>query len=217
MSETQAPNDAHLMYRVWRRVWGLTLALLFRPKVYGLERIPSGTGVLLCMNHESYLDPFFVATTLKSRTMWVLAMKPLWRSRILGYFLSHHWNGIPVDQEQLSAAVFKQVVRLLRDGKPVLLFPEGQRTMDGKMNRGQPGTGMIVAKARVPVVPIRIFGAHEAWPRGGRLRLRPISLKFGEPIDFAPLLEEAGRDRGVYQVITDRIMDKISQLSLDVS
>jgi 1-acyl-sn-glycerol-3-phosphate acyltransferase len=209
-------SDTRLRYRFWRVTARIVLTLLFRPRYYGLEKVPASGGVLLCMNHECYLDPFFVGMALRARTLWFLAMKPLWRSRVLGYLLSHHWNGLPVDQKQLDLSTFRAVKSLLKDGKAIMLFPEGERTRDGKMNRGRKGAGLIVARARVPVVPIRIIGGHEAWPRGGRLRPRRVTLKFGDPIDFTSMLEQADGDKDlVYQQIADRIMHEISQLSAD--
>lgn len=210
-------HDARLPYRFWRFAAKLVLTVLFRPRFLRLERVPASGGVLLCMNHECYFDPFFVGVALKHRTLWFLAMKPLWRSRILGYLLSRHWNGIPVDQKQTNLSTLKTTLPLLRAGKAVMLFPEGQRTWDGRMQRGRRGVGLLVAKARVPVVPIRIFGGHEAWPRGGKLRPHRVSLKFGEPIDFTPLLENGHGDGDLYQQISDRIMNAIAQLSNDES
>ena len=79
----------------------------------------------------------------------------------------------------------KAVIRVLNAGHGVLIFPEGARTLDGQLQPPLPGIGLIIAKTLAPVVPLRIFGAHEALPRGGgRLRFARITVVVGEPLHF---------------------------------
>jgi 1-acyl-sn-glycerol-3-phosphate acyltransferase len=75
-------------------------------------------------------------------------------------------NVIPVDQEGSDRSALKALIRILRAGQATLVFPEGARTLDGNLQPAQPGLGLVIAKTLAPVVPMRIFGAHEAWPRG---------------------------------------------------
>ena len=87
--------------------------------------------------------------------------------------------------------------------------------MDGKLQSAEPGTGLIVAKSKAIVQPVRIFGAREALPRGSsKLNFTPITMVVGDPIVFTPEeLNAKGRDG--YQKISDRIMVEISKLTLD--
>ena len=93
-------------------------------------------------------------------------------------------------------------------------FPEGWRTLDGKLQPAQPGLGLVIAKTRAPVVPMRIFGAHEAFPRGGGgVRLRRVRIVVGEPIVFTEAeMEGSGRD--LYQRLSERVMERIAAIEL---
>jgi 1-acyl-sn-glycerol-3-phosphate acyltransferase len=97
----------------------------------------------------------------------------------------------------------------------VLIFPEGSRTLDGNLQPAEPGLGLVIAKTLAPVVPMRIFGAHEALPRGGGgLHLVPITIVIGEPISFtAADLGLPGKN--LYQQLSQRVMDAIASLRLE--
>jgi 1-acyl-sn-glycerol-3-phosphate acyltransferase len=96
-----------------------------------------------------------------------------------------------------------------------LVFPEGSRTVDGTLQSSEPGIGLIIAKTLAPVVPMRIFGAHEALPRhGGGLRFLPIAVVIGEPIFFSAAdMELGGKD--LYARLSDRVMKAIAALHVD--
>jgi 1-acyl-sn-glycerol-3-phosphate acyltransferase len=124
-------------------------------------------------------------------------------------------NVIPVNQEGVDRTAIKAMIRVLNAGNGVLLFPEGSRTLDGNLQPAEPGLGLIIAKTLAPVVPMRIFGAREALPRGGGgLRLVPITIVIGEPIFFSAAdLQPPGKNS--YAAISDRVMSAISTLRLD--
>jgi 1-acyl-sn-glycerol-3-phosphate acyltransferase len=121
---------------------------------------------------------------------------------------------IPVNQEGVDRSAIKAVIRALQAGNGVLMFPEGSRTVDGNLQAAEPGLGLIIAKTLAPVVPMRIFGAREALPRGGgRLRFVPITIMIGEPISFtAADLQRPGKN--LYAELSDRVMKAISALRL---
>ena len=108
----------------------------------------------------------------------------------------------------------KTIIKLLRQKNQVVVFPEGSRTLDGKLQPAEAGTGLIVAKSKAVVQPVRIFGAREALPRGSsKIMFRPITLVVGDPIIFTPEeLNAKGRDD--YQKISDKIMEGIAKLEL---
>lgn len=109
-------------------------------------------------------------------------------------------------------SAIKAVIRVLKAGRATLIFPEGTRSKDGNLLPAQPGTGMIVAKTLSPVLPMRIFGAHEAFPKdSSRVRLRPITLVVGETMHFTEKDCE-GDPKAVYKKISDSIMDRIASL-----
>jgi 1-acyl-sn-glycerol-3-phosphate acyltransferase len=188
--------------------------LLFRLRVIHRERMIQSGPVILAMNHQSYLDPPLAGTAC-DRPIYFLARRTLLDVPLLGRILPK-LNVIPVNQEGVDRSAIKAVIRVLQAGNGVLVFPEGSRTLDGKIQAAEPGLGLVIAKTLAPVVPMRIFGAREALPRGGgrRLRLVPITIVIGEPILFSAAdLEPSGKN--LYAALSDRVMKAISTLRLE--
>src|SRR2546421_11837035 len=157
--------------------------IFFRFRVIHRERMIQSGPVILAMNHQSYLDPPLAGTTC-DRAIYFLARRTLLDVPLLGWVLPK-LNVIPVNQEGVDRSAIKAVIRILNAGHAVLIFPEGSRTLDGNLQPAEPGLGLVIAKTLAPVVPMRIFGAHEALPRGGGgLHLVPIAIVIGEPIFF---------------------------------
>src|SRR6516165_2511292 len=187
--------------------------LLFRFRVIHRERMIQSGPVILAMNHQSYLDPPLAGTAC-DRAIYFLARRTLLDVPLLGRILPK-LNVIPVNQEGVDGSAIKAVIRVLQAGNGVLVFPEGSRTLDGKIQAAEPGLGLVIAKTLAPVVPLRIFGAREALPRsGGSLRFVPITIVIGEPIFFSAVdLSLSGKDR--YGRLSERVMDAIAALRLD--
>ncbi len=195
-------------------VFGYNLAswiarLFFRYRVIHPERVLQSGPVILAMNHQSYLDPPLAGVACR-RAIYFLARNTLLKLPLLGPILPK-LNVIPVDQEGNDRSALKALIRLLRAGEGVLVFPEGSRTLDGKLQPALPGLGFVIAKTLAPVVPMRIFGAYEALPRGGKLRFHPITIVVGEPIYFTAE-DVAGNGREVYPRLSERVMEAIAAL-----
>ena len=187
--------------------------LLFRFRVIHRERMIQSGPVIVAMNHQSYLDPPLAGTTC-DRAIYFLARRTLLDVPLLGWVLPK-LNVIPVNQEGVDRSAIKSVIRILQAGNGVLLFPEGSRTFDGNLQPAEPGLGLVIAKTLAPVVPMRIFGAHEALPRDGRrLRFVPITVVIGEPILFSAADIEAG-GKDLYARLSDRVMQSIAALHFD--
>ncbi len=194
----------------------LTVALaktFFRFRVQNrANRILKGP-VIVAMNHESYLDPP-LAGIASGREMYFLARDTLLDTPVFGWLLPR-LNVIPVDQDGTDRSALKALIRILKKGHGTVVFPEGARTTDGQLQPAQPGLGFVIAKTLAPVLPMRIFGAHEAMPRGGGyLRLRRITIVIGKPIYFtAADLEPPTRER--YRRLSERVMRAIAELKLE--
>jgi len=187
--------------------------VFFRLRVLHRERMINHGPVILASNHQSYLDPPLVGS-VADRAIFFLARKTLLDGAFFGWLLPK-LNVIPVDQEGGDRSALKALIRILKAGEGTLVFPEGERTLDGRLRPALPGLGFVIAKTLAPVVPMRIFGAREAWPRGSaRVRFCRITVVVGEPIHFtAADLQPPGKD--VYQRLSQRVMDAIAELSLD--
>jgi 1-acyl-sn-glycerol-3-phosphate acyltransferase len=205
-------NEMHGWYRFGYKLSWTLGRLLFSFKVFGRDRIPDKGGCILAMNHESYLDPPLAGMCCR-RPIYFLARKTLLQWPVLGPIFPKV-NVIPVDQERADMSALKTVVKLVKAGECTIVFPEGERTLDGNIGPAQPGLGLIIAKTLAPVVPMRIFGAHNAFPRGGKgIRLTPIRIVVGEPMVFTEAdLEGSGRD--LYQRLSERVMERIAAMEL---
>lgn len=184
----------------------------FDYSVVGKERLQFEGGALLVCNHASFLDPPLAGVAL-DQDIYFLARKSL-MSNPLAKAVYKAWNSIPVDQDKPDMSSLKAVIRLLKQGEKVLVFPEGSRTADGNLQEGQPGVGLIVSKAQVPVIPMRLFGTREALPLGGSMfQPSEITLVVGEPWYYdASRYSETGKD--LYSAISRDLMAEVEKLAL---
>ena len=218
MSEPQ-PTDIEKMnpvYWFFHGFAGFLFWLGFRRKVHNREILDQykHEGALLASNHVSYLDPPLVGTACR-HTIYFLARKTLFRFKVSGW-LFPRLHAIPVDQERPDMASLRRIIKLVKAGRQVAIFPEGERTLDGKIKGAAPGTGLVIAKAQAMVIPMRIFGAYEAMPRGRSaiIRFNQIHLVVGQPFRFTEEELAAATGREGYQRLADRVMDEIAKIEL---
>jgi 1-acyl-sn-glycerol-3-phosphate acyltransferase len=122
-------------------------------------------------------------------------------------------NCIPIDRDRGDVAAVRAILRLLKEGKRTLVFPEGTRSKDGKLQPARGGLGLIIAKTLAPVVPVRIFGSYDALPRSGGIHFTQVTMVVGKPLIFTKA--DLGADeRLAYQVLSDRVMAAIAALEI---
>lgn len=201
-------------YYFWYTFSKIIARFFFSFRIVHAERIIEEGSVIFASNHQSYFDPPLVGICSR-RAIYALARKTLFSIPLLGPLLPKI-NVIPVDRDGNDMTALKTIIRLVRTGNGVMLFPEGTRSPDGSLQRGRPGVGLIIAKSRAPVQPMRLFGAHEAFPKGScRISATPITIVVGEPIRFTTEdLDPKGDERALYQRLSDRVMQAISELNL---
>jgi 1-acyl-sn-glycerol-3-phosphate acyltransferase len=101
---------------------------------------------------------------------------------------------------------------MLKEGHAVLLFPEGTRSDDGKIQPAESGAGMIALKAGVPILPVRVFGTYESLSRHTKkLRFHPIRVVIGKP--YLPTILEGKKDKEMYGPVAQEMMDRVAALS----
>src|SRR5438445_3400674 len=184
--------------------------LCFRLRIMHRERMIQTGPVILAMNHQSYLDPPLAGIAC-NRAIYFLARRTLMDLPLFRWLLPK-LNVIPVNQEGMDRSALKALIRVLKAGNAALVFPEGSRTVDGSLQPAEPGLGLVIAKTLAPVVPMRIFGAHEALPRGGGgLHFVPITLVIGEPIFFTAA-DVGPPAQSLYWRLSERVVDAIGAL-----
>ena len=205
----------HLWYRFCRFLFRVYFRLYHRGRIYNRERLPDTGAFILAGNHISFFDPPAFGLACK-REVFYMARDTLFRHPLANWLL-RSWNCVPINRDRGDIGAMRLLLRMLSEGKAVLMFPEGTRSPDGELQEARAGIGMVVARARVPVVPLRIFGTARALPKGTSFP-RPvrIDIKFGEPFvyplpaDFDQLRGDA--QKAIYLDIGQEIMRRIAAL-----
>jgi 1-acyl-sn-glycerol-3-phosphate acyltransferase len=190
--------------------FGAAFRTVFGLKIIGEENLVTEGPVLVASNHQSFLDPPLIGNLYKDEMVF-LARKTLF----VGFFkwLYPQWNAIPVDQDRPDMGSLKTIIRKLKEGHRVLVFPEGARTLDGHLGEAAPGVGLIAAKSGAVIQPVRISGARDALPRGSaRIRFARITVSIGKPIYLTPDEQKASDGKESYDRIAKRIMAAIGEL-----
>ena len=191
-------------------------ATYFHWRVYNPERVPREGAAILASNHASFLDPPLAGCGLR-RDINYLARESLFRLPVVSAIL-RSWNSVPVDRDGGGGAGLKAILDRLRAGGAIILLPEGTRTRDGLLQRARAGIGLVVIRSTAPVIPVRVFGTHEAFGRGAWFP-KPfgVRVKYGSALNFDPWRREAEgcarpRLKEIYQEVADRIMGAIAAL-----
>jgi 1-acyl-sn-glycerol-3-phosphate acyltransferase len=194
----------------------LMYATYFHWRVFNAERVPLTGGVILAANHASFLDPPLVGSGLR-RQINYLARASLFRYPGVGWLL-RNWNSVPVERDGGGAAGLKAILDRLLAGGAIILFPEGTRTKDGKLQPARSGIGLTVIKSDAVVIPVRTFGTFECYNRKIKFHLpKQLAVKYGKPMRFEKLRAEAKncskpRLKEIYQEVADEIMAAIAKL-----
>jgi 1-acyl-sn-glycerol-3-phosphate acyltransferase len=192
-------------YRFAYTLVGLHLQL-HRIRIEGRENVPDDA-CLIVANHASYLDPTTVGWAV-AKEIYFLGRKDLFKPPILNWLLPI-CNVLPVDREGQDISGLRGIIKRLKSGQSVLVFPEGTRTENGEFQPAEPGAGLLAVKAGVRVLPARVFGSYAAWPKGGKgYRLAPMRVVVGQP--YWPTMSSGGKPD--YQAIADEMMAKIAEL-----
>jgi 1-acyl-sn-glycerol-3-phosphate acyltransferase len=149
--------------------------------VYDAKNVPLTGGVVLVSNHQSFVDPAYIAAKLP-RALSFLAKSELFKPPVFGWGI-RQCNAFPVKQGAGDVGAMKASIALLQAGKALLVFPEGTRTPDGELQPIAGGAALVIKRAKVPVVPVGIQGGFETWPAHKLLpRTGKVRIKFGEPV-----------------------------------
>lgn len=206
----------NLSYFAGWSLFRVMFSTYFHWSIYNAERVPKSGPVILASNHASFLDPPLVGSSLK-RSINYLARESLFRLPGMGALL-RSWQAVPVDRDGGTGKGLKRILAALEAGGGIILFPEGTRTLDGKLQPARAGVGLTVIKSSAPVIPVRVFGTYEAYGKNVKFpRPHKVIVKFGQPMDFKELREEAEtcskqRLKEIYQQVADELMAVIAKL-----
>ncbi len=151
-----------LWYELAYLVTSYLVTLGFSLKTEGRSNIPMSGPVLVIANHQSFLDPVVVGQSTR-RHLIFLARKTLFKNAFFSSII-RSLDAVPIDQEGIGKEGLKTILKQLSLGKAVLVFPEGTRTPDGTIQEIKAGIHLLIRQAKVPIIPVGIAGAYEAWP-----------------------------------------------------
>ena len=178
-------------------------------KVVGRKNIPKDGAFIFVSNHLSYFDPIMLGTSLH-RSLYYMARENLFWKPFFGWIMGQV-HAFPIKRDSGDLGALKQALAILKDGKPLVMFPEGTRSKNKELRPAKPGVGFIAAKAGVPVVPAYIDGSLEALPGNlTTLKRHPVAVYIGEPVTFD--IGMGRNSKETYQKISDEIMARITAL-----
>jgi len=198
-----------VLYEILKPLVVLLMRAWFRLRVRGAEHIPSSGPALIVSNHQSILDPPVIGGAAR-RQIYFLAKAELFQIPLFGW-LFRALHARPVRREGSDPGALRTAALLLEEGKALLVFPEGTRSLDGRLGRGKPGVGMLAVTSGAPVVPAYVSGTLEALPKGAAWpRRSQVSVSFGPALHFKTPISVGRKER--YREAVEEMMRGIAQL-----
>ena len=186
------------------------VSLIFCPiRVVGRENLPKNGAYILAANHQSNFDPEIIGLTHpRLRPLAYLTKDSLFKNRLLGWIIKH-LGGFPVKRGTADIGALKESIRRIKQGIPLVMFPEGTRKRPEKMQEVHTGIAFLASKTGVPVIPVFIQGSERVLPAGAVIpRRHPVTVIFGKPSRY---------DRtSSYEEIARRIREEIYALAQTV-
>lgn len=198
-----------MIYKITCFILRVLCRLLFSIKLYGLKNIPQKGSFIMASNHVSYLDPVIVGAFVP-RELNYIARRSLFKNKFFGWYLKKI-RAIPMDRSALAYSGMKEVIKRIRKGEPVVIFPEGTRSNGSFFLEPERGAAYLALKFNLPVVPVYVKGAAKALPKNARfIRLKPIRGYYGEPKRYE-MPDKGDRDE-IYKKVSYKIMEEIKKL-----
>ncbi|MDX1411187.1 MAG: AMP-binding protein [Nitrospirales bacterium] len=203
---------------VTRKILWIIGRVFFRLEVNGLDHLPRQGPFVLVSNHVSHIDPFIILTSVPPAVFdrtFTFGWEPYFRGWI-GRFFAWIGHVIPIGPDSSLVTALQTSATGLGQGKALLIFPEGERSLDGRLLEFRKGVGILACELTVPVVPAWIEGTYQVLPVGARWpRRHPVSLKIGKPFTItANQIEGWNQDEvDSYEAATRLIQEQVLKLA----
>ena len=197
---------------------GPLLHLIGRPKVEGLEHLPSSGPVILASNHLAVMDSFFLPLVVRRRITFLAKSEYFTGTGLKGWFIRWFFTAagqVPIDRSNADTAqaALDTAERVLDQGKLLGMYPEGTRSPDGRLYKGKTGLARLALQTGVPVIPVAMIGTNAVNPPGTTvLRFGRVTVRFGKPMDFSRFEGLAG-NRFIERAVTDEVIYELMGLS----
>ncbi len=219
-------NEHSLSERVTKKIFEIyckALFTLYCPlKITGRENIPHNSSFIFCSNHNSHMDSgiLMIASGLPFKNFAMIAAKDYFFDSKKRNYLNTLMNLIPIERnaDRKSMLSYLAACREFtkRGNRNLIVYPEGTRSLDGKIHSFKKGPAMISAELGLPIVPAFIKGSFKAWPKG-KIFMKPtkLSIRIGKPINPEDYKCKDGSDENnfqAYKKITDELFNKVHEL-----
>lgn len=192
-------------------IWAY-IRIFHRFRCYGPEKVPGRGPVIVVANHGSFIDPGLIAFNVK-RPLFYMAKAELFKNPVLAFLLKTI-NTFPVKRTGADRAAMNHSMKLLNEGKGLCLFPEGTRTLDGKLGEFKSGAAYLAMVTGATIVPVALFGTYKAYRKGSKnIHFVPFKSVFADPITVEKVDAhdiEAIRNGSTH--LTERIKSTIQSL-----
>lgn len=177
------PNSHNFLYKIVLFSVYWFFKIVYRHKIYGADNFYPGAA-LLAANHSSFYDPPLLAISTPYEVHF-MARKTLFDTPGFGALI-RSLNAHPVSGKAQDVAVFKTIVRLMKEGKKAIIFPEGTRSRDGTLQPIKPGAALLIFKTGAAVIPAYLHGTFQIWPSGKKFPKLwgKTACVFGKPLHF---------------------------------
>jgi 1-acyl-sn-glycerol-3-phosphate acyltransferase len=197
---------------------GPLLSLLGRPKVQGLEHVPSSGAVILASNHLAVADSFYLCLAVNRRITYLAKAEYFTGTGLKGWFTRWFYTAagqVSIDRTDADAAqgALTTAERILGEGKVLGMYPEGTRSPDGRLYKGKTGLARLALETGVPVIPVAMVGTDVVNPPGSKMwHFGRVEVRFGKPLDFTRFEGLAG-NRFIERAVIDEVMYELMQLA----
>ncbi|MEV4756400.1 lysophospholipid acyltransferase family protein [Micromonospora sp. NPDC049559] len=207
-----------MIYEVARSALTPLARAYYRPVVEGTEHVPRTGAVILASNHLAAVDSVAIPLAAPRRVAFLAKAEYFHggglKTRLTGWGL-RTLGAVPVRRgaNRSALASLDEALGVLAAGDAFGIYPEGTRSLDGRLHRGRTGVAWLALTADVPVVPVAVAGTERILPPGARLPRRcPVTVRFGAPLTF-PRWRGMATSARARRAVTDEIMDAIGELS----
>ncbi len=203
------------------KTFNLIFKLFLKLEVRGLENLESiKRPFLVCPNHQSFLDPFVVASTFDYQTLknsFAVGAKEFFPNRFMK-FIARLLNTIPIDPDAQLMKAMKAGAIGLKHGKILNIFPEGERAFDGELHTFKKGAAILSTELDLPIVPVALDGLYKVWARKSKkIRLAKVKARFGKPIFPRDVLgDDNMTDEERYAKLTEHLKEAIAAMLEDM-
>lgn len=195
------------------------IAKLWIRNINGLKNVPKDKPFIIAANHSSFLDDFAIVPIVLpyiNKKVHMYCSDFYYKNKLLAAFLK--WAGcIPIavktKNKKINTRAFKLALKYLKKGEPVGLFPEGGRSIDGRLKPAKTGIAKLALTSKIPVLPMGIIGSYKVFPKGAKFpKFKKFDIKIGKLIYLDKYFGKENNKK-VLKEVTTLIMKEIAKLS----